>query len=260
MLNRIIADRLREHRRLVIPQLGAFIVKASEGEIFFSELLRGDDGVLRELVKANGIGDIEAAGVIDRFVFEVRNTLDDGRPYVIDDIGSLQRVAGGSITFVQNKPAQAAAEPERLAEMPSARSGNAVRALYEADDEHSVAVDDRSAVAEKRAGVSDMRSVVAERQRAAAGKSGGNVAPKTVRRRVRRRGADMFIIVSVIIAALAVAVMVYGYLCAKEQEDVSVREMFIPSYAPSSARAYDEQSYSEPADLSVPSGASDAAK
>ena len=34
----LIAEFLRTHKRLVVPQLGAFIVKAPGGEILFSEL------------------------------------------------------------------------------------------------------------------------------------------------------------------------------------------------------------------------------
>ena len=46
----LIAEFLRTHKRLVVPQLGAFIVKAPGGEILFSELFKRDDGVLRGLL------------------------------------------------------------------------------------------------------------------------------------------------------------------------------------------------------------------
>ena len=71
----IIADHLRTSRRLVVPSLGAFVVKAS-GEILFSELLKGDDGVLRSILAAQGLGEIEVAGAIDRFLFDVRNDVE----------------------------------------------------------------------------------------------------------------------------------------------------------------------------------------
>ena len=50
----LIAEFLRTHKRLVVPQLGAFIVKAPGGEILFSELFKRDDGVLRGLLTAAG--------------------------------------------------------------------------------------------------------------------------------------------------------------------------------------------------------------
>ena len=45
MINTIIIKYLRENRRLVIPKLGAFIVKDDNQTIIFSELLRSDDVV-----------------------------------------------------------------------------------------------------------------------------------------------------------------------------------------------------------------------
>ena len=47
MLIRIIAQYLESHRRLVIPQMGAFIVKEPGSSVLFSELLKRDDGVLQ---------------------------------------------------------------------------------------------------------------------------------------------------------------------------------------------------------------------
>ena len=52
MLIRIISQYLETHKRLVVPQLGAFIVKEPEHTVLFSELLKRDDGVLRGLLQA----------------------------------------------------------------------------------------------------------------------------------------------------------------------------------------------------------------
>ena len=54
MLVQTISQYLGSHKRLVVPQLGAFIVKAPGGEILFSELFKRDDGVLRGLLTAAG--------------------------------------------------------------------------------------------------------------------------------------------------------------------------------------------------------------
>ena len=61
MLIRIIAQYLESHRRLVIPQMGAFIVKEPGSSVLFSELLKRDDGVLQSLLTAAGIGGAPAA-------------------------------------------------------------------------------------------------------------------------------------------------------------------------------------------------------
>ena len=70
----VITDYLRNNRRLTIPSFGSFIVKGP-GEVLFSELLKTDDGVLRGLLAKKGLGEIECAGAIDRFIFEVRHSL-----------------------------------------------------------------------------------------------------------------------------------------------------------------------------------------
>jgi len=154
----------------------------------------------------------------------VRNTLDGGRPYAIGELGALQRGANGAIMFVQNEMPRAAAVQDRQG-IPAASSGRALRAVYEEDTKNDARSD--------------------------AGAAGGrNSRPAAVGRPKRRRGADLFLLVAVIIAALAVAVMVYGYYRANEQEEVSVRDMFFPAF----------RSSSETVDLSVPSGVADSAE
>lgn len=112
VLIRSLSHYLQSHRRLVIPQLGAFLVKEPGGAILFSELLKRDDGVLRGLLRESGLNDLEAAGEIDRFVFEVRHAIQSGTGYPIPGLGRLQPGPNGTIAFVYN-PAQG---PERAAE------------------------------------------------------------------------------------------------------------------------------------------------
>ena len=100
MLTGIITNYLTQHRRLVVPQLGTFVVKVPEGGVVFSELLRRDDGILRGLlVQQGGMNDLEAAGAIDRFVFEVRHALEHEGAYAIEGFGRLTLSPGGAIVF-----------------------------------------------------------------------------------------------------------------------------------------------------------------
>ena len=101
----IITNYLTQHRRLVVPQLGTFIVKVPEGGVVFSELLRRDDGILRGLlVQQGGMNDLEAAGAIDRFVFEVRHALEHEGAYAIEGFGRLTLSPGGAIVFHGHHP------------------------------------------------------------------------------------------------------------------------------------------------------------
>lgn len=114
-----INEYLKSNRRLIIPTFGAFVVKG-DGDIIFSELLKNDDGILRGLLVAKGMREIEAAGKIDRFIFEIRHALMQCNVCPVADLGTFHRSAEGVITFDSTKPAQvaipaAAAEPVRPA-------------------------------------------------------------------------------------------------------------------------------------------------
>lgn len=90
MLIPVITQYLETHKRLVIPQLGAFIVKEPGRAVLFSELLKRDDGVLRGLLCARGLNELEAAGEIDRFVFEVRHAVEHGLVCPLPGLGEMR--------------------------------------------------------------------------------------------------------------------------------------------------------------------------
>ena len=60
MIVKLISKYLETHKRLVVPNLGAFIVKVPGQSVLFSNLIKNDDGVLRSLLTADGISDMEA--------------------------------------------------------------------------------------------------------------------------------------------------------------------------------------------------------
>lgn len=98
-ISKIIAQYLESNKRLVIPQLGAFIVKQPSSEIIFSELLRRDDGVLRSLLTAHGMGELEAAGAINRYVFDIRHALQHGGVFTMEGLGVLTAGEKDTVVF-----------------------------------------------------------------------------------------------------------------------------------------------------------------
>ena len=85
----VIAEYLQSNRRLVIPNFGAFMVKES-GERLFSDLLNTDDGVLSSLLQSRGMNEMEAAVMIDRFIFEVRHELEQYGYCRLGEVGTLR--------------------------------------------------------------------------------------------------------------------------------------------------------------------------
>ena len=97
MLIHTISQYLESHKRLVVPQLGTFIVKEPGVSIVFSELLKRDDGTLRRLLIGGGLSELEAAGEIDRFVFEVRHAVEHGAEFRLDGFGVMKPGPNGTI-------------------------------------------------------------------------------------------------------------------------------------------------------------------
>ncbi len=110
----VLKNYLETHKRLIVPQLGAFIVKEPGVSVVFSELMKRDDGILRDLLCSEGRSEVEAAGLIDRFVFGVRQTVESGLEYRLDGFGMMRPGPNGTIGFVYrpaDSSAQRSAEP-----------------------------------------------------------------------------------------------------------------------------------------------------
>ena len=93
MIVEIIYNYLQANKRLVVPNLGAFIVKQSADggrKVLFSPLFKTDDGVLRKLLIEKGVNELEAAGeerssavmtVVRRFINEAKDIMFEGNGY-----------------------------------------------------------------------------------------------------------------------------------------------------------------------------------
>lgn len=102
LITNIIIEYLKHNKRLVVPKLGAFIVKQPGNKILFSELMRGEDNTLRSLLVAYGMSDIEANGAIDRMVFEIRHAVGKGDSYTIENLGVFSAGDNNNIKFKQH--------------------------------------------------------------------------------------------------------------------------------------------------------------
>ena len=113
----LIQRYLAAHKRLVVPQLGTFVVK-EPGTVLFTELLKRDDGALRALLAGAGMNELEAAGEIDRFVFEVRHAAERNEEYVAPGLGTFSAGPNRTIAF-RYDPATAAPAAETDAPAPA---------------------------------------------------------------------------------------------------------------------------------------------
>ncbi len=103
LLIHTVKEHLEHNKRIVVPRLGTFIVKPDGETIVLSELLRDDDGVLRALLAAKGLGELEIDGMIDRMIFNIRHAVSGGKEYAVEGFGTFTAGANGTIRFTNAK-------------------------------------------------------------------------------------------------------------------------------------------------------------
>lgn len=178
MIVEIISKYLETNKRLVVPNLGAFIVKEAGRTVLFSNLIKGDDGVLRSLLISSGVSELEAAAAIDRFVFEVNFRLESRGECMLSGFGELRNGVNGTITFTfspsvkgenldgniaAQKPVVAEQEPMQSAPQPTPQPASAPH--KEREEENAVDEDVRIDVVPRKEPKVRRAEPMAERQR-----------------------------------------------------------------------------------------------
>lgn len=178
MIVEIISKYLETNKRLVVPNLGAFIVKEAGCTVLFSNLIKGDDGVLRSLLISSGVSELEAAAAIDRFVFEVNFRLESRGECMLSGFGELRNGVNGTIAFTfspsvkgenldgniaAHKPAVAAQEPVQPAPQLTPQPVSAPQ--KEREEENAVEEDVRIDVVPRKEPAVRRAEPMAERQR-----------------------------------------------------------------------------------------------
>lgn len=198
----IIVRYLEANKRLVIPQLGAFIVKSPGRSVIFSELLRRDDGVLRTLLMEHGLSELEAAGSIDRFVFDARHAMKRGEAFVLDGLGAIRY---GENETIQFRYAPHASHADLAAFATAVGKGKKI-------DEPIVST---SAKVQPEDYVKGLRYT---------SKSKIDDKSYSYANRGRLANIDKFLLLAILAAVLAVSAIVYGYI--REQRINEDRQAF----------------------------------
>lgn len=241
MLIRIIITYLAAHKRLVVPQLGAFLVKEPGREVVFSELIRRDDGVLRRLLEAEGMTSLAAAGEIDRLVFEVRHAVEEGRVYALHGLGNFRAGANGTIAFeylpasasVVAEPTESVAEPRQAAPTVVVQPPTKPLVAEDAPSEEQKPKIEEQHHARHRDEVEDEElhlSVSAKMNPASYvkglkyGKPPKNTNAFTYVDKPQRRGTDRFIWFALLAIALALGAIAFGFYHEWQEEQYVEKE------------------------------------
>lgn len=217
MLYRTIKRYLESHKRLVIPQFGAFVVKTPGESVLFSELLRRDDGVLRNLLREEGMSELEAAGEIDRFLFEVRHAVQNGREYSMEGFGVFRSGPNGTIAFEYQPDVSAQSDAQGLqpAEGEQSVSPGSAEAASAPDRRERAPQSDQTG--DRARGDAPHVSPSAKMNPEPClkglryGRPPKNTDAYTYVGPSERRRVDRFLIVAIVAALIAVAAIAFGY-------------------------------------------------
>lgn len=209
MIETLIADYLKDHRRIVVPELGAFLKKEDE-RVVFVPFLNKDDGILNQLVKQSyGASQAESVSVISQYVSSIRSAISASGYYFIKNIGTLKNDHNGIIyldsnesqpdsqpvSFAVPSPALAAQQAPEL-QIRAAKS----QVVLETESKSPFDIKRSEPQTENFAG--KVRPVVAnDMSRDSMNDYSGKPGKK----------ADLLLIIAIIVAIIAICVMIYSY-------------------------------------------------
>lgn len=239
MICEYITRYLLLNKRLVVPNLGAFVVNPSNGELIFVELLKQDDGVLMRQLMADGLSAVDAMNMIDRFVFEIRHKVESGGTATLNGIGRMSLAEDGLYRFEYDPDAgREIAVPASAVEEPAPIEEPVVEPQPEVIAEPEQPIVEQEPVAEEPQ--EEIESQPEPEPTPAQPKyERPLMEPESYVKGLRYgkpqrpskddiryvghstgRGVDKFVIIAIVAALLAIGAIVYGWLSSREQEDI----------------------------------------
>ncbi len=217
VLTAIIAKYLQTNRRITVPALGTFLSKGANEPTLFSEFMKTDDGVLRELLSTEyNMSELEAAIFIDRFVFDLRHAVESQGCFAMPYLGYMHSTQSSGFSFEFNPRVP---EPNRVERVRVAipEIDTQTTPIVKTPDKTTVATkvtmatvldvyakEDNAALGADTRGESETNAVGQTEDR---GDSG--VVSRGAKRAVR---VDFWIIISIVVLLFAIGAVCYGLI------------------------------------------------
>jgi nucleoid DNA-binding protein len=211
MVGEIICKYLAKgNKKVIVPGFGTFMRKDS-GQVIFVDLLRKDDGLLRELVEDYGhYSEVEAMALIDRFIFEIKRGIERNGSAKIDDFGTMFLDEKGVYqfdslpmpAFVKEKVVQTSLFGETANDTQSSEKSTVETPQSVVSKEETYRNNPaRPVTASERTAASSAKTV-----------SGGqsHPAPRPTTRKRGKSKMDMAMIIAIIAAVIALLIILYG--------------------------------------------------
>ncbi len=206
ILTEIIFEYLQTNRRITVPALGTFLSKGDNSPLLFSEFMKSDDGILRELLASKAkMSELEAAIFVDRFVFDLRHAIESNERFTLPHLGYMTSEDGRTYIFEYDPEARDEQAVESVDEVPSdtpAEEQNSSATEIDEQQPQEATTSDEPAQDEP----SDDRTVAEIFQAA------GSEEPTTDEPPTKRRGGgvDWWIIIAILATLFAIGVVLYG--------------------------------------------------
>lgn len=131
MINEYIKELISNNSRVIIPDLGAFMIQDSPtGKIIsFNDFLKFNDGVLVNKIIVNEHIDATASKEqVKKYVKEVEAVLKNGDKFLIEGVGYLSKSSNGDIVFEQDETAiSAGAEKKKTTAKTTTKSAKTTK-------------------------------------------------------------------------------------------------------------------------------------
>ena len=185
MVAKIIRDYMEGgKKKLTVPGFGTFMRKDS-GEMIFVDLLRKDDGVLRELVENYGhYSDVEAMALVDRFIFETKNGIEKHGSTPMDGFGTMYIDEKGLYQFDYSSLSKQKEENPVLEKLYSKEKSQTGQISVEKNIQNPTIKPEPQRVSKK--------------------------VPSQPRTKGKKSKPDTLIIVAIVAAAIAILIMIFG--------------------------------------------------
>lgn len=137
MIATYIQELLATNNRVIIPNYGAFLVRATSKskdatnleeklkDIYFSPFLKFNDELLEKyIIKKEGISKEQAADKIKQFIGDIKKELDQEKTYSIKDFGQFVADKQGKVQFITIAKEEVTENPEtekKVAKSPSSK-------------------------------------------------------------------------------------------------------------------------------------------
>ncbi|MFW6248993.1 MAG: SPOR domain-containing protein [Bacteroidota bacterium] len=108
MFNQYLPELIRSNNRVIIPKVGAFILKKQDGDevVTFNSILKFDDGLLSGVIaEKENLEKNEAIKKVAEYANQILEKINNGEQYKIEGLGNLYKDANGKVQFLDSKTA-----------------------------------------------------------------------------------------------------------------------------------------------------------